>query len=164
MGAQHECPYPGLMYNKCIICFTLLTQWLAGSNPYCQPHSLEYLQSMFLDTKNILWAMGPVILSLNLYKGTMDFLPSLAQLLWTHQVCKWLCQLSRPVFNTQYYKYDHRLPGQNGIYGWNFSISGLKIMSKCGLEKMFLKFLHVLTMSFLLLNLYFWSKLLLSMR
>ena len=37
-------------------------------------------------------------------------------------------------------------------YGWNFSISGLKMMVKSGLEKIFLKFLHALTMSFLLLN------------
>ena len=49
-------------------------------------------------------------------------------------------------------------------YGWNFSISGLKIMVKSGLKKIFLKFLHALTMSFLLLNLYCWSKFLLSMR
>ena len=27
-------------------------------------------------------------------------------------------------------------------YGWNFSLSGLKIMMKSGLEKMFVKFLH----------------------
>ena len=50
------------------------------------------------------------------------------------------------------------------VYGWNFSISGLKMMVKSGLEKIFLKFLHALNMSFLLLNLYFWPKLLLSMR
>ena len=37
-------------------------------------------------------------------------------------------------------------------YGWNFSISGLKMMMKSGLRKFFLKFLHALTMSFLLLN------------
>ena len=43
-------------------------------------------------------------------------------------------------------------------YGWNFSISGLKIMVKSGLEKIFLRFLHALTMSFLLLNLYFLTK------
>ena len=43
-------------------------------------------------------------------------------------------------------------------HGWNFSISGLKMVVKSGLEKIFLKFLHALTMSFLLLNLYFWSK------
>ena len=49
-------------------------------------------------------------------------------------------------------------------YGWNFSISGLNMMMKSGLEKIFLKFLHALTMSFLLLNLYVWPKLLLSMR
>ena len=30
-------------------------------------------------------------------------------------------------------------------YGWNFSISGLKMMVKSGLEKVFLKFLHALT-------------------
>ena len=30
-------------------------------------------------------------------------------------------------------------------YGWNFAISGLKMMVKSGLEKIFLKFLHVLT-------------------
>ena len=40
----------------------------------------------------------------------------------------------------------------NMEYGWNFSISGLKMMVKSGLEKIFLKFLHALTMSFLLLN------------
>ena len=35
------------------------------------------------------------------------------------------------------------------------SIFGLKMMVKSGLEKIFLKFLHAHTMSFLLLNLYF---------
>ena len=40
------------------------------------------------------------------------------------------------------------------------NIFGLKMMMKSGLEKIF----HSLTMSFLLLNLYFWSKFLLSMR
>ena len=43
-------------------------------------------------------------------------------------------------------------------YGWNFSISGLKMMMKSGLGKIFLEFLHALTMLFLLLNFYFWSK------
>ena len=42
---------------------------------------------------------------------------------------------------------------------WNmgeiFSNSGLKMMVKSGPEKIFLKFLHALTMLFLLLNLYF---------
>jgi hypothetical protein len=28
-------------------------------------------------------------------------------------------------------------------FGWHFSISGLKMMVKSGLEKIFLKFLHV---------------------
>ena len=37
-------------------------------------------------------------------------------------------------------------------YGWNFSISSLKMMVKSGLEKIFLEFLHALTLSFLLLN------------
>ena len=37
-------------------------------------------------------------------------------------------------------------------YGWNFSISGLKMMMKSGLGKIFLKFLHALTKSFLLVN------------
>ena len=37
-------------------------------------------------------------------------------------------------------------------YGRNFSISGLKMMMKSGLGIIFLKFLHALTMSFLLLN------------
>jgi hypothetical protein len=37
-------------------------------------------------------------------------------------------------------------------YGLNFSISDLKMMMKSGLGKIFLKFLHALTMSFLLLN------------
>ena len=43
-------------------------------------------------------------------------------------------------------------------YGWNFSISGLKMMKKSGLGKISLKFFHALTMLFLLLNLYFSSK------
>ena len=30
-------------------------------------------------------------------------------------------------------------------YGWNFSMSGLKMMLKKGLEKIILKFLHALT-------------------
>ena len=34
-------------------------------------------------------------------------------------------------------------------YGWNFSISGLKMVVKSGLEKIFLKFLHAITMSFI---------------
>ena len=42
--------------------------------------------------------------------------------------------------------------------GWNFSTSVLKMMVKSGLGKIFLKFLHAHTMSFLLLNLCFWSK------
>ena len=37
-------------------------------------------------------------------------------------------------------------------YGWDFSISGLKMMMKSVLGKIFLKFLHALSMSFLLLN------------
>ena len=44
------------------------------------------------------------------------------------------------------------------VYGWSFSISGLKMMMKSGQGKILLKFLHALTMSFLFLNLYFWSK------
>ena len=43
-------------------------------------------------------------------------------------------------------------------YGWNLSICGLKMMMKSSLGKIFLKFFHALTMLFLLLNLYFWSK------
>ena len=37
-------------------------------------------------------------------------------------------------------------------YGRNISISGLKMIMKRGLGKIFWKFLHALTMSFLLLN------------
>ena len=42
--------------------------------------------------------------------------------------------------NTQYRyeKFDHGLPGQNGIC----TVFGLKMMVKIGLEKIFLKFLH----------------------
>ena len=40
-------------------------------------------------------------------------------------------------------------------YVSKINIFGLIIMVKSGLENFFLKFLHVLTMSFLLLNLYF---------
>ena len=43
-------------------------------------------------------------------------------------------------------------------YEWNFSISGLKMMVKSGLEKIFLKFLHVLTMSLPQRKEGFWSK------
>ena len=48
--------------------------------------------------------------------------------------------------NTQhtYDMSDHCFPQVKMKYGWNFSVSGLKIMVKSGLEEIFLKFLHVL--------------------
>ena len=61
-------------------------------------------------------------------------------------------------FNTQYMTNSTLVSPVKMEYGWNFSISGLKMMMKSGLGKIFLKFLHALTMLFLLLNLYFWSK------
>ena len=47
--------------------------------------------------------------------------------------------------NTQhtYDMSDHCFPQVKMKYGWNFSVSGLKIMVKSGLEEIFLKFLHV---------------------
>ena len=54
--------------------------------------------------------------------------------------------------NTQYRTNSTLVSPVKMEYGWNFSISGLKMMMKSGLGKIFLKFLHVLTMSFLLLN------------
>ena len=60
--------------------------------------------------------------------------------------------------NTQYMTNSTLVSPVKMEYGWNFSISGLKIMMKSGLGKIFLKFLYALTMLFLLPNLYFWSK------
>ena len=48
----------------------------------------------------------------------------------------------------------HCVPSQNGIWV-KFQHFWPKMMVKSGLEKIVLKFLHALTMSFLLLNLYF---------
>ena len=53
-----------------------------------------------------------------------------------------------PFLNTQYMTNSTIVSRVKMEYGWNFSISGLKMMMKSGLEKIFLKFLHVLTMSF----------------
>ena len=61
-------------------------------------------------------------------------------------------------FNTQNMTNSTLVSPVKMEYGWNFSISGLKMMMKSGLGKIFLKFLHVLKMLSLLLNLYFWSK------
>ena len=55
-------------------------------------------------------------------------------------------------FNRQYMTNSTLVSPVKMEYGWNFSISGLKMMMKSGLGKIFLKFLHALTMSFLLLN------------
>ena len=55
--------------------------------------------------------------------------------------------------NIQYMTNSTLLSPVKMEYGWSFSISGLKMMMKSGLGKIFLKFLHaLLTMSFLLLN------------
>ena len=61
-------------------------------------------------------------------------------------------------FNTQYMTNSTLVSPVKMEYGWNFSISGIKMMTKSGPGKIFLKFLHALTMLFLLLNFYFWSK------
>ena len=61
------------------------------------------------------------------------------------------------VLNTQYMTNSTLVSPVKMEYGWNFSISSLK-MIKSGIEKIFLKFLHELSMLFVLLNLYFWSK------
>ena len=67
----------------------------------------------------------------------------------------WLMQ---SILNTPYMTNSTQVSPVKMEYGWNFSISGLKMMMKSGLGKIFLKFLYALTMLFLLLNLYFWSK------
>ena len=54
--------------------------------------------------------------------------------------------------NTQYMTNSTLVSPVKMEYGWNFSISGLKMMMKSGLGKIFLKFLHALNLSFLLLN------------
>ena len=71
-----------------------------------------------------------------------------------------LCLMTWPDswINTPYMKNSTLVSRAKMEYGWNFSISGLKMMMKSGLGKIFLKFFHALTMLFLLLNLYFWSK------
>jgi hypothetical protein len=56
------------------------------------------------------------------------------------------------LINTQYMTNSTLVSPAKMEYGWNFSISGLKMIMKSGLGKIFLKFLHALTMSFLLLN------------
>ena len=77
---------------------------------------------------------------------------------WTYTFLRGcLIFLSSASFNTQYMTNLTIVSPVKLEYGWNFSISGLKMMVKSGLEKIFLKFLLALTMSFLLLNLYFWS-------
>ena len=52
------------------------------------------------------------------------------------------------LFNTQYVTNPTIVNLVKMEYGWNFSISGLKMMVKSGLEKIFLKFLHALTISY----------------
>ena len=47
-------------------------------------------------------------------------------------------------FNTQYMTNTTIVSPVKMEYGWNFSISGLKMMVKSGLEKIFFKFLHAL--------------------
>ena len=52
------------------------------------------------------------------------------------------------LFNTQYMTKSTLVSPFIMEKGWTFSISGLKMMMKSGLGKIFLKFLHALTMSF----------------
>ena len=59
--------------------------------------------------------------------------------------------------NTQYMTNSTLVSPVKMEYGWNFSISGLKLMMKSGLGKIFLKFLYALTMLSLLCT-EFWSK------
>ena len=51
------------------------------------------------------------------------------------------------LINTQYMTNPTIVSLVKMEYGWNFSISGLKLMVKSGLEEIFLKFLHVLPFS-----------------
>ena len=46
------------------------------------------------------------------------------------------------IINTQYVTNPTIVYPVKMEYGWNFSISGLKMMVKSGLQKIFLKFLH----------------------
>ena len=64
--------------------------------------------------------------------------------------------------NTQYMTIPTIVSPVKMEYGWNFSISGLKMMVKSGLEKIFLKFIHAPAI-FYYMNLphrkeEFWSK------
>ena len=59
--------------------------------------------------------------------------------------------------NTQYMTNPNIVYPVKMEYGWNFSISGLKMMLKSGLEKFNLKSLHAGRWLFSLLNLWFWA-------
>ena len=91
---------------------------------------------------------------------TSHFLPK-----FYHPYINW-CIYENTVFvlNTQYMTNSTLVCPVKIEYVTKNNIFGLKMMVKSGLGKIFLKFLHAHTMSFLLLNLYFWSKLLFSMR
>ena len=66
-----------------------------------------------------------------------------------------VCYLLRYVLNNQYMTNSTLVCPVKIEYVMKNNIFGLKMMVKSGLEKIFLKFLHAHTMSFLLLNLYF---------
>ena len=53
-------------------------------------------------------------------------------------------QKDKSTLNTQYVTNPTIVCPVKMEYGWNFSISGLKMMVKSSLRKMFLKFLHAL--------------------
>ena len=104
--------------------------------------------------KNIKWSENYICISKAWILGRRSvFCPnSIFSLYWQTFVNKCLR------LNTWYMTNSTLVSPVKMEYGWNFSISGLKMMMKSGLGKIFLKFLHALTMLILLLNLYFWSK------
>ena len=72
--------------------------------------------------------------------------------LYNSKLYKYLYTVTIQLYSyTVYDKLNSDIPGQNGIWA-KFNISDLKMMMKSGLGKIFLKFLHALTMPFLLLN------------
>ena len=116
---------------------------------------------------------------INLYSKCLNcnFFANLSKRDWLYEIPGKVCQMNLKLkfyvmlkglhlgkhfvfwyLNTQYITNSTLVSPVKIEYGWNFSISGLKMMKKSGLGKISLKFFHALTMLFLLLNLYFWSK------
>ena len=93
-------------------------------------------------------------------QGPTSHQPCMHRLYFDFRLTKFACKQLES-FNTQYMTNSTLVCLVKIEY---VTKNGLKMMVKSGLEKIFLKFFHAHTKSFLLLNLYFWSKLFFSMR